>query len=411
MEPISVMIADDDPAIREALVTLVGGDAAMDLVGAAKDAAEAIDLARERQPDVAVLDARMPAGGGPRAAREIRRGSPRTRIVALSASEDQGTILQMLEAGASAYVSKADPSYEIVRAIRRSLHGRSTLSRRAPGDLAEALVERMPRRNARELRNHISASVRRVIDENGLHMVFQPVVELRSGRIVAVEALARILTRPRRSPEFWFAQAREAGVGVELELAAVSRAIASLPRIPPGARLSVNLSPEAILDRNLAWLLEEVPPTRLIVEVTEQTDVVDPRTLAQELEPLRTRGLMLAVDDVGAGFSSLGRVVELRPDFLKLDLSLINGIERDPVRRSLVRNLVAFAQSTECETIAEGIESDAQVEALLDLGVELGQGFRLGRPGPLPQGDSEGVLRWGGRHAFSDDGATAPAAG
>jgi EAL domain-containing protein (putative c-di-GMP-specific phosphodiesterase class I)/DNA-binding NarL/FixJ family response regulator len=403
MEPIRVLVADDDPGILDVLVSLVASDMSMTLVGTARDAEEAIDLARDRQPDVAVLDARMPGGGGPRAARGIRRTSPYTNIVALSAAEDRATIARMMDSGASSYVSKGDHTNEILRAIRRSTEGRSTFSTRVRGDVAETLGERLSRARAGETRTGINTRIRGMLEGDGIHIVFQPIVDLRSGRIVAVEALARFLTRPRRSPEFWFAQAREHELGIDLELAAAARALEDVDRLPVGARLAINLSPEAICSKQFAGLLRESPLTRVIVEITEQTSVEDRDRLEEALTHLRAQGLLIAVDDVGAGFSSLSRVVELRPDLIKLDIGLVRGVELDPVRQALVQTLVLFSERTETQIVAEGIESDEQVAQLLDLGVELGQGFRLGRPGPLPDVHPDARLRWEGRHAFSDD--------
>jgi EAL domain-containing protein (putative c-di-GMP-specific phosphodiesterase class I)/CheY-like chemotaxis protein len=402
MEPIRVLVADDDPGILDVLVSLVTADLSMTLVGTARDAEEAIDLARDRQPDVAVLDARMPGGGGPRAARGIRRSSPYTTIVALSAAEDRATIARMMDSGASSYVSKGDHTNEILRAIRRSTEGRSTFSTRVRRDVAETLGERLSRARAGEARTGVRSRIRTMLEGDGIHIVFQPIVDLRSGRIVAVEALARFLTRPRRSPEFWFAQAREHDLGKDLELAAAARALEDVDRIPADARLAINLSPEAVCSKQFGGLLRDVPLTRLIVEITEQTQLGDRDQLEDALNHVRARGALIAVDDVGAGFSSLSRVVELRPDLIKLDIDLVRGIDRDPVRQALARTMVAFCGETETEIIAEGIETDEQVAQLLDLGIDLGQGFRLGRPGPLPHVDTDERLRWEGRHAFSD---------
>jgi EAL domain-containing protein (putative c-di-GMP-specific phosphodiesterase class I)/CheY-like chemotaxis protein len=403
MDAIRVLVADDDPEILEVLRSIVGGDTSMTLVGTAEDADGAIDLARERQPDVAVLDARMPGGGGPRAARGIRHHSPYTRIIALSAAEDRATISVMLESGASAYVSKADATQEILRAIRRITRGQSTFSSKVKGSVAETLADRLMESRSGRKSSGIRTRLEGILEGEGLHIVFQPIVTLGHGRIVAVEALSRFLVRPRRSPEFWFAQAREHGLGIDLELVAAKRAIDHLPRVPASARLAINLSPEAICSRGFHGLVEDVPLTRLIVEITEQTSVDDRDRLQETLDPLRARGLHLAVDDVGAGFSALSRVVELRPDLIKLDIGLVRGIGLDHVRQALVQTLVLFSERTETEVIAEGIETDQQVRQLLDLGVKLGQGFRLGRPGPLPRQQPAAELRWSGRHTFSDD--------
>lgn len=402
MDPIRVLIADDDPAILEILTALVSSDPSMNIVGAASGADEAIDLAKEHLPDVALLDARMPGGGGPRAARGIRRSSPHTDIIALSASEDPVTVVAMLDSGASGYVSKGDSTTEILRAIHRCREGRTSLSARVRGAVAETLAEQVTSiSRASGRRSGTRGRIRDIIDGDAIHMVFQPIVDLRSGDVVAVEALARFLTRPRRSPDVWFAEARGSGVGVELELAAAQRALSHVTQLPITARLAVNLSPEAICSEQLAEALEPVPLSRVIVEVTEQTRIVDEDRFHAAVAGWRDEGLLLAIDDVGAGFSGLNRVVDLRPDFIKLDIALTHGIASDRVRRSLVETLATFAAGVDTAVIAEGIESDDQIAGLLELGVELGQGYRLGRPGPLPPADAYDRLHWAGRHAFT----------
>lgn len=152
---IRVLIAEDEPTVREALGELIDGEPAMRLVGAAGDAEEAIRLASEHRPDVALLDVKMPAGGGPRAAREILDLCPDTRVVALSAYEDRSTVLEMLRAGASGYLVKGTPAVEIVEAIRRSTRGQASLSSEVTADVIHELVALLDRseRMARELRD------------------------------------------------------------------------------------------------------------------------------------------------------------------------------------------------------------------------------------------------------------------
>jgi EAL domain-containing protein (putative c-di-GMP-specific phosphodiesterase class I)/DNA-binding NarL/FixJ family response regulator len=401
VEPIRVLVADDDPDILEVLVDLVGSDSSMELVGTAADADEAIDLARHHQPDIAVLDARMPGGGGPRAARAIRARSPFTEVVALSAAEDGDTVMQMLDSGASAYVCKADPPIEIVRAIRRCGEGKASLSERIRSDIAESLAEQVSSLSGARRGAAVQSRIREAMAGNALQMVFQPIVDLATGNVLAVEALARFMTRPRRSPDLWFEQAWEHGLGVELESAAASRALSCIDHLPPEILLAVNASPEVLCSRPFVKLLDDIPVTRLIVEITEHMRFDDWHRLNTTVKSLRADGMLLSIDDFGAGFSALSRIVELRPDFIKLDRALTWGIDRDSVRQDLVQTLLTFAGRIGSDVIAEGIETDRQIAPLLELGVEFGQGFLLGRPGPLPPRDLTGGFHWGGRHAFS----------
>jgi signal transduction histidine kinase len=150
---ITVLIAEDEPAVRAALSDLIEIEDELQLVGAAADAQEAIDMAREHKPDVALVDVKMPSGGGPRAAREIRDLSPATRVVALSAYEDRTTVLEMLRAGAAGYLVKGTSAGEIIEAIRRSVRGQASLSTEVTAEVIHELVELLDRseRMTREL--------------------------------------------------------------------------------------------------------------------------------------------------------------------------------------------------------------------------------------------------------------------
>jgi signal transduction histidine kinase len=150
---ITVLIAEDEPAVRAALADLIATEDTLELIGSAADTQEAIDLASEHQPDVALLDVKMPGGGGSRAAREIRTQSPETRVVALSAYEDRTTVLDMLRAGAAGYLVKGSSAGEIVEAIRRSVRGQASLSTEVTAEVLRELVDLLERseRLTREL--------------------------------------------------------------------------------------------------------------------------------------------------------------------------------------------------------------------------------------------------------------------
>lgn len=145
MEQIRVLVAEDEEAVREALGDLLSSDAGIRLVGLAKDADEAIEIACSETPDVALIDVKMPGGGGQRAAREILKGSPRTHVVALSAYEDRRTVLEMLRAGAVGYIVKGTPAEEILQTIRRTLRGQGSLSVEVTADVIHELVSLLDR--------------------------------------------------------------------------------------------------------------------------------------------------------------------------------------------------------------------------------------------------------------------------
>ena len=223
--------------------------------------------------------------------------------------------------------------------------------------------------------------VREVLATGDLRTVFQPVVRLATGEVVGLEALSRFDTARFPTPAHAFAAATAAGIGVDLELQAAARAQTRVADLPPGVRLAVNLSAEALLDPRSAEML--LPHAAAVgVEVTEHTPVHDYGALVAVTERLKAAGLHVSVDDAGAGFSSLRHVLQLRPSTIKLDLALVRDVDTDPVRQALVRAVVDFAGALGSSLVAEGVETAGERETLLALGVGYGQGYLLGRPAP-----------------------------
>lgn len=225
------------------------------------------------------------------------------------------------------------------------------------------------------------------LQTQSLSMLVQPIYRLDTGQLFGVEALARFQGPPVRTPDRWFAEAHRVGLGVELELAAVRRALALFPQLPSGIHLALNVGPSAAADPNLGELLGGVEASRVVLELTEHVEIDDYPALREALNRYRRCGVKLAADDTGAGVSGLTHILRLAPDYIKLDRELTLGIELDPVRRSLASALVAFASESGAEVVAEGIETADALEVLTSLGVTYGQGYHLGRPGPAEQLD------------------------
>ena len=217
-----------------------------------------------------------------------------------------------------------------------------------------------------------------------LEMALQPIVDLASGRVVGVESLARF--EDRRPPDEHFAEARTRARRQALELAAVRAGLARIRELPSDAYLTVNVSPDVAATRELAVILADAPAQRIILELTEHAPVSDYEALGTALAGFRARGLRVAIDDAGAGFASMRHVLALHPDVIKLDISIIRGIDADAQRREFVRALVQFAGATGCTLVAEGIETREELAEVRKLGVGCGQGFWLGRPGSSAAG-------------------------
>jgi len=382
-DPIRVLLADDEPGLRTALTELLSHEERVELIGTAADAEEAIRIAGMDHPDVALVDVRMPEGGGPAAARGISRVSPRTRVIALSAYEDRANVLEMLRAGAVGYLVKGGAADELVDGIQRVAEGGTSLSAEVmSGVVAELATQLRQEEIDREVDEALRGDIERFVSGHGVWMVFHEILDLVTRERIGVEALARFGSIPARPPDRWFADATALELGIQLELRAMREALHALPRIQDGTFLSVNCSHHAAVASEVVDLLEGVEG-RVVLEITEHEAVEDYGALAEGLAPLRERGLRVAVDDVGAGYASLRHALQLAPDMVKMDLSLTRGIDHDPGRQALASALISFAQETKMTIVAEGIETAAELETLLSLGVRFGQGFYLSRPGPL----------------------------
>jgi len=223
-----------------------------------------------------------------------------------------------------------------------------------------------------------------VLRNRAVRMAFQPVVRLSDAAVVGYESLARFDLAAFPSPADAFAAAARSGFGVALELLAIERAFESLAELPYDTTLGINLSVEALMTPAVQEVVLAHAKGNICVEVTEHTQVPDYPALNEVTDRMRAARVLIVVDDAGAGFASLQHILQLRPDIIKLDISLTRDIDSDPVRAALARSLVSFAGEVGARLVAEGIETRAEHDKLRSLGVDFGQGYYLAKPGPLP---------------------------
>jgi EAL domain-containing protein (putative c-di-GMP-specific phosphodiesterase class I)/CheY-like chemotaxis protein len=255
----------------------------------------------------------------------------------------------------------------------------------------------------RRAASDVRRSLEMVIAERAFWPVFQPILEIGSSRVVGHEALSRF--KDGTAPDRQFANAIEVGLGLELEFATLQLAIEGARSLPSETWLSLNISPTAALaGESLARLLRETRHP-VVLELTEHTAVHDYPALRAAISDLGP-GIRVAVDDAGAGYASMQHVVEVRPDLVKLDISLVRGIDGDRARQALVAGMRHFADETNCIMLGEGVETAAELKTLERLGVVLGQGYLLGRPErassqtePAPPGDRQRSSRAAGSTA------------
>jgi EAL domain-containing protein (putative c-di-GMP-specific phosphodiesterase class I) len=222
--------------------------------------------------------------------------------------------------------------------------------------------------------------LRKILDDREFHIVYQPIVSLVTHEPIGWEALTRF--HDGTPPDLRFAEAAANDLGSEFELAAMHAALEGSRDLPADALLALNVSPAVVMEStdNLAAIVRGAH-RRLVFELTEHVAITDYAALRGALAKLD--GVEVAVDDAGAGYASLRHLLELRPAFAKLDLSLVRNIHADPLRQALAAGLGYYAQRTGCQLIAEGVEALAEADTLKSLGVEFAQGYLFGRPGAL----------------------------
>jgi PAS domain S-box-containing protein len=237
------------------------------------------------------------------------------------------------------------------------------------------------------LAEQMRAKIEAVLGDLSFTIAFQPIYDLSTGRVVGAEALTRFPDDAEVTPDVWFSQAASVGLGAELELAAVEAAFAAAAGLPEEIYVSVNLSPETCLSPRLAEVIRRSRPAarRIVLELTERTAIADYRAIREALAPLRRSGILLAVDDAGAGFASMRHILQLTPDIIKIDREIIAGIDKNKGQYALNAAMTEFAAHLEAIVVAEGIETKRELAAVTALGMAGGQGYLLGRPSTRPE--------------------------
>jgi len=226
-----------------------------------------------------------------------------------------------------------------------------------------------------------------LIASRGIRPVFQPIVDLASGTTIGYEGLSRFDAPVELSVDQWFDMAVRAGMCVELEAACIAAIVAALALAPPmRGYVALNVSPKTLIEYDFDALPERSALGGWVLELTEHSEVTDYPALAQRLRSLQQQGFRIAIDDAGAGYSSLRHVLRLSPDIVKLDISISRDIDKILRNQQLSSAIISFSRETGIDLVAEGVETADERDTLVRLGVRYGQGYLFGRPAPVPTG-------------------------
>lgn len=234
--------------------------------------------------------------------------------------------------------------------------------------------------------NHTKKRITEILETRDVKTVFQPVFHVEKQKVIGYECLSRFNSTPYRTPDIWFMEAESVGLGEELEIMAIEEAIDKMNAFSGSTSFSLNISPEYVINGAVERALSQhVSNKKIVLEVTEHAQIRDYRAFREAIQSLRNQGVHLAIDDVGAGYSSFQHILELGADIIKLDISLIRNINVDASRRALIAALLAYAKETSCEVLAEGVETEEEFRELVRLGIKKIQGYFISQPLELEQ--------------------------
>lgn len=291
-----------------------------------------------------------------------------------------------------------EPNYIFATRVFRLGHAFFTKSpvRRIERIIFQALekAKRIIEMQKEEARLDRDLNLEYIIANNEINTVYQPIVNLDSAEILGYEALSRIQNASFLSnSEILFSYAVETDMLLDLERICRTNAVKHLPGKLNGRKLFINSSAKGVYDpefksKKFDKFLEEngIPNSDVVIEITEKLAVSDYQAFSTSVKILREKGFMIAIDDMGAGYSSLRTIAELKPDFLKYDMALIRDIHKNLIKKDLLETLIPFTQRLGADIIAEGIETESEYEVLKQIGIKYGQGFFLARPAnPFPE--------------------------
>lgn len=234
--------------------------------------------------------------------------------------------------------------------------------------------------------------LREIIEQRKLNALFQPILDLKSGEFLGFEGLIRgPADGPLHSPINLFGVAEREGLSLEVEMLSRQTVLVAFAAQNLPGNLFLNVSPEAMTHpsfrngQTMDFIHDlGIDPKRVVIEITENQPTYDFEAMRSALLHYRSMGFQIAIDDLGEGFSSLRLWSELRPEFTKIDMHFVQGVDRDPIKLQFLKSIQQIAESCDTRVIAEGVETEAELRVIRDIGIALGQGYFIARPNPTP---------------------------
>jgi EAL domain-containing protein (putative c-di-GMP-specific phosphodiesterase class I)/CheY-like chemotaxis protein len=365
----TVLIVDDEPAISQLLTVLLGSHGYTTKVAVTgREALESItpDI------DLILLDMLLPDSGGMQICQQLK-ADPKTSsipIIIISGRQNKADKIESLYLGAEDYLCKPFEPEELFARMD------VVLRRHQDRSVEHSVVEQ-----------ETISELRRIIDDESVNVCFQPIYFLKRMRLLGLEMLSRPQTgTPMLNPEVFFKAALKYGVYYEVEMIGWRKGIKMAAELFDGRqKLFLNCDPYLVESDKFKTAKTTfdglgMSCNEIFLEITERSAVIAFEAFYERIKEYRQEGFKIAVDDLGAGYSSLESIIEIRPEAVKLDRHIVNGVSKDPYKNSIVKLFVTFCRENSIICVAEGIETKEDFDALIELGVDAGQGYFLCRP-------------------------------
>jgi len=367
----SVLVVDDDRDVR--FVVASGLRQAGFEVGEAETAEAALGRLAEGHTEAVISDISMPGLSGVEMLRSMRARDLEIPVVFLTGRPSLESAIEAVEGGALRYLKKPASAAEIAETMDEAVRlGRLARWRR------EALALTRPRSQFVGDRASMEMAFEEALE--GLWLAAQPIVRAKDGVVFGMELLARSISTRFTSVNMLVETAEKLD-----RVAAFGRRVRQLAAkvdVPPEQAVFVNLHSLELDDEEL--YSEQNPlchlGSKVVLEVTERQSIDQVKDLKEKIKLLRAMGFWIAVDDMGAGYAGLNSFAALQPDLVKLDMSIVRGIDQDPYRRTLVRSMTAMCRDFGIPLVAEGVETEEEKAVLVELGCDYLQGFLCGAP-------------------------------
>lgn len=357
----SVLVVEDSRVLRRTLCRALRRTGYT--VTETEDVQSATALMAERRFDLLATDIRLPGGSGMSLLRRAQSAKPEVPVVLMTGAPELDTAIEAVELGASSYLAKPFSPRDFLDVVARTI---------AKGESAK--------RSAADAR--LEFAFDRALEE--LYLAYQPIVWAADGRAVAHEALMRSCAPSLTRPDEILRAADRLGRLPDVGRRVRSLAAEALRESRPSHRLFVNVHPADLSDDELFCPRAPLSAhaNRVTLEITERETLSEIAGADERVRALRDLGYRIAVDDLGAGYSSLNYLARLEPDIIKLDMDLVRGIDVDDLKSRLVRMLIELCRGMGSQVVGEGVETGGEHRRLAELRCDMLQGYRFGRPAP-----------------------------